>query len=148
MGTNGVVYRWAKGQIKPEIIDNSDEGPQNLGDLQEIRTIGSRAYVVGMSRTAYRCDGEDRWVRIEKGLRCPKGDDSDAGLTSIHGFRENDVYAVGWEGEIWHFDGKRWAELDSPTTSCCSVSYAAVTKVPTYAGKKASCSAGMGPPGM
>jgi hypothetical protein len=115
MGVNGWFLGWGSSGETEETIDATDSGPQNYGDLTDIRTVGERAYVVGMCRTVYRCDGIDRWTRIDQGVRTPEDDDSDAGFTSIDGFNESDIYAVGWDGEIWHYDGKKWNQIESPT---------------------------------
>jgi hypothetical protein len=34
---------------------------------------------------------------------------------AIHGFDEKDLYAAGWEGEIWQYDGKKWLRREVPT---------------------------------
>ena len=115
MGINGIVATWNSRGFATEIIDDSVDGPQNLGDLQEIRLIGGRPYVVGMRRTAYRRVAPGRWERIDQSLRCLPGDKSNAGLTSIHGLSESSIFAVGWGGEIWRYDGKDWTQIESPT---------------------------------
>jgi hypothetical protein len=115
MGINGTIIRLVTGKFLEEIVDESQDGPQYIGDLRAIKTIGKHAYVVGMGRTAYRCDGVAKWTRIDQGLRCPEGDDSNAGLNSIDGFSETDIYTVGWDGEIWHYDSKSWRQIESPT---------------------------------
>lgn len=115
MGINGWVLRWGTNGISEETIDDSNNGPQNYGDLTEIRIIGDRAYVVGMCRTVYQCDGINNWTRIGQGVRTSEDDNTDAGFTSIDGFNESEIYAVGWDGEIWHYDGKKWDQIESPT---------------------------------
>jgi hypothetical protein len=116
MGADGTIVRWdSKGQFQPELVDPSEDGPQFYGPLQEIRRIQSRIYVVGMGRTVYRCDGPARWARLDDNIRVADEVDSEVGLMSIDGFSESDMYAVGWNGELWHYDGTRWEPVESPT---------------------------------
>jgi len=115
MGVDGTVIRGSAAGFHPETVDAGKEGPQHVGDLREIRTIEKRAYVAGMGRTVYRCDGEKSWTRIDQGVRKTGDPESNSGFNSIHGFSEKDIYAVGWEGEIWHYDGKKWKQAPSPT---------------------------------
>jgi len=61
----------------------------------KLEEIAERAFIVGMRRMVYRCDGVAMWTRIDQGVRCAEDDESDAGFNSIHGFNETDIYAVG-----------------------------------------------------
>jgi len=116
LGQNGVVIRLSPSMnFVPEVIDDSDDGPQHWGDLREIRTIAGNAYACGMGRTVYRCSRVGVWDRLDHGIRLPAGDEEDVGFNSIHGFSADDVYAVGWEGEIWHWTAGRWKSMTSPT---------------------------------
>lgn len=115
MGLDGKVARWGGGPIEYEAVDKSDDGPQELGDLREIRSIGTKAFVVGMGRTVYRCDAARRWVRVDHGIRDEGLEDSDSGLNSIDGFSEDELVAVGWDGEIWEMSHGQWVQADSPT---------------------------------
>jgi hypothetical protein len=36
-------------------------------------------------------------------------------LHDVHGTARDSVYAVGDDGWVWHFDGKKWQEIDCPT---------------------------------
>jgi hypothetical protein len=115
MSIDGKIVRWGAKDFSEEVVDTSKEGPQHIGDLREVREIGKRGYVAGMGRTAYRCDGPGTWVRVDKGVRVEKDDDSDSGFNSIHAFGEKDVYAAGFDGEIWSYDGKKWKKRETPT---------------------------------
>jgi hypothetical protein len=115
MGIDGEIGRWDSPQIAYEMVDASDDGPQNSGDLREIRRIAGKAYVVGMERTVYRFESAGRWTRMDAGVRVGEDDESDAGFNSIDGFSEKDLYAVGWDGEIWRSNGRKWSQVDSPT---------------------------------
>src|SRR5262249_53269381 len=53
------------------------------------------------------------------------GDTSVVSFEAIDGFDATEIYAVGRRGEIWQYDGKLWAKLDSPTNMiltnvCCA----------------------------
>ena len=116
LAADGQVLRVANdGTVATEIVDASRDGPQNLGGLSEIRTIAGCAHVVGLRRTVYRCDAPGAWTRLDRGMRCDTTDITDAGLNSIDGFAADDLYAVGWDGELWRFDGNVWAAAPSPT---------------------------------
>jgi hypothetical protein len=106
------------------------KGPKDRGQLRGVRRIGSRIYVVGMDRQAYRREGTKRWQPFgppgwrEQGLPPPTAADV-KGFEAIDGFSETDLYAVGWDGEIWNHDGRNWRQLPSPTNMvltdvCCA----------------------------
>lgn len=114
VGNDGTVIRWDASDFSEEYIDTSEHGPRHRGNLREVNTIGRYAHAVGMGRTVYRCEDKAHWVRIDQGVRADVSQEPDAGLNSIDGFAEDDLYAVGWKGEIWHYDGSRWSRFESP----------------------------------
>jgi hypothetical protein len=113
------------GYLVRERIGDDSTGPRRRGPLRGVRAIGGCVYVVGMDRQAYLRRGENDWVSIAAGL--PPGDQGAApvGLEAVDGFGEDDIYAVGWDGEIWHSNGTQWRSVASPTNLiltdvCCA----------------------------
>ena len=90
-----------------------------------VRDIDGHAYAAGMDRCVYRRDGRDTWVQMDRGARLTATKAEVVGFEAIDGFSSRDIYGVGWEGEIWHFNGGLWRQVDSPvntilTSVCCA----------------------------
>src|SRR6266540_836063 len=56
-----------------------------------------------------------RWERFDDGVLVPKTSKEVAGFLTIDGFSGSEIYAAGYRGEIWYFDGMKWRRIDSPT---------------------------------
>ena len=84
--------------------------------------IAGVAYACGMKRQVYARRDEGRWTP----MHAPEGDGKKvAGFEAIAGVDSEDIYAVGWEGEIWQFAKNRWIQRASPanvvlTGACCA----------------------------
>lgn len=109
------------GQVRAGPLANlQDEEPFDLepedgkmGALRCARLIDGKVYVAGMDRQVYRREGKDSWTSLDQNL--PAGEeDQVVGFEAIDGFNQNEIYAVGHEGEIWRFDGKAWRKILSP----------------------------------
>jgi hypothetical protein len=115
VGEFGGVRVVGSGDDHEEQIGNKESDPEDRGPLRCARTIGTRVYAVGMDRQAYRRDGLNAWSAIDQGARPPADSEEVVGFESVDGFSEKELYAVGWDGEIWQYDGKKWKQIDSPT---------------------------------
>jgi hypothetical protein len=84
------------------------------GFLTDLRKIAEKWYTVGGHHQIYREQGSG-WQAIDEDIYIPgeKGDTKI--LLSIHGLVESDIYSVGFNGVIFHYNGKAWKQLDSPT---------------------------------
>ncbi|MEY8689202.1 MAG: hypothetical protein AB9M53_04885 [Leptothrix sp. (in: b-proteobacteria)] len=106
-------------KVTPKLKTVSDHGP-----LRGVRTIGHDVYVVGMGRQVYM-RSNSRWSALDTGLGPMHGRADVTGFEAIAGFASDELYAVGWNGEIWHFDGRSWIRADSPSNLilndvCCA----------------------------
>jgi hypothetical protein len=115
LGLHGRILVLGPAGRGEEQVDPGSEGPAARGPLRDLRIIGGRAHVAGMKRQAYRRLGANSWARIDQGTVLPPDAKGVEGFNSIDGFGPNDLYAVGFLGEIWHYDGTAWSAADSPT---------------------------------
>lgn len=83
------------------------------GAMTQIREIGGVLVACGYGGQVYVRD-PGGWRPLGGGLAHLSTADRPAHITSIDGTGTDDVYAVGFHGRIFHFDGSAWSELDSP----------------------------------
>ena len=114
VGVQGQVQFVGGGDIHEELIADGKFIAAELGLLRGARAIEGVLYVCGMERQVFRRDGRDAWRYISSAIPSYEGV---VGFESIDGFSANEIYAVGWKGEIWQYDGKTWQHHDSGTNS-------------------------------
>lgn len=103
------TFRW-------EVVDTGNEAPSILRQLTTMRIIGKHIYVAGMARQVYRrLIFGNQWKKVDHGVLVPKNSLEIVGFNAIDGLHEEDLYAVGLLGQIWHYNGVQWRQLDSPT---------------------------------
>jgi hypothetical protein len=123
IGPYGEVFLTGTGESHEEQVRVGDDSPSKRGMLRCVRGIGGKAYAAGMQRQVYRRDARDVWTCIDEDMRPAPG--QVVGFEAIDGLGDSEIYAVGWEGEIWHFDGRLWHPVASPTNFvltdvCCA----------------------------
>lgn len=90
--------------------------------IRNAREIDGYVYACGMKRQVYRRAAENQWLDISAPVA---GDTEAIGFEAIDGYGGDELYAVGWEGEIWQYDGRAWHQRNSPTNViltalCCA----------------------------
>jgi hypothetical protein len=93
------------------------------GNLRRLAAIENEIFACGMGRIVLQRRSAGQWRSIGPGPL--KGDPPVVGFEGLAGFSTAEMYAVGWNGEIWWGDKGRWRRIDSPTSSilsaiCCS----------------------------
>jgi len=125
LGESGQILCIGSGDVHDEQIGTRGSGPATKGPMRGIRRIGESIYAVGMSRQVYLRDKSAKWIAADKGISPATGSGEVSGFEAVDGFDEKEVYAVGWDGEIWQYNGKTWSQKDSPTNYvlvdvCCA----------------------------
>lgn len=97
---------------------------QAVFPLRRLATINGKIYACGMGRSVLRRKNPGKWNEIGPGTS-PKEEGLVVGFEDIGGFSAKEIYAVGWRGEIWNYNGRTWRQLDTPSSTnlnamCCA----------------------------
>jgi len=114
LGQDGRVSVRKKGGPVEEKIKDAGSAADQLGYLHQIRLIGSTLYACGVANQIYRRT-KSGWVHFDEGVLDRRGPLKADTLFCVDGSSEEDVYAVGTAGQVWHHDGKSWQKTDAPT---------------------------------
>jgi len=97
---------------------------QAVFPLRKLAIVSKDIYACAMGRSVLRRKSVGDWEEIGPGT---KADDDGlvVGFEDVDGFSGDEIYAVGWRGEIWEFVGGMWSLLDSPVSAnlnavCCA----------------------------
>jgi len=89
-----------------------------LVPVRKVRLIGERYYAVSFERDVALREAPNRWRTISEeavaDYRRGGHTMSAVGFEDIDGFSEQDIYACGEQGDLWHYDGTHWRTLDPP----------------------------------
>ena len=98
------------------ITPEGKPGPTTSCNTRKLKCIDGWAYAVGMGRRVFKRIEKNRWIPILEGLSWPEQMDyMDMGFQDIHGPNENNMYAVGGCGDVWHYNGEKWEWCDLPS---------------------------------
>jgi hypothetical protein len=124
VGEYGAALLLGSGDRHEETILTSDSSPEKRGPLRGVRSIENEILVVGMNRQVYRRVGHDSWGNFDLGIPRDSNSKVVSGFEAIDGFSMSEIYAVGWDGEIWCCENGTWIAQTSPVNSvlvdvCC-----------------------------
>ena len=111
-GVRGHVYATGSGESYHEDIPLDESGPKR-GAILRLKTIDEHLYVCGNRRSVGRRMGRDQWQGYSP--LPPEAEGVREGFDDIDGFSEDDIYAVGGAGDVWHFDGTHWRPCRFPS---------------------------------
>jgi hypothetical protein len=119
LGPNGNYW-----ELEPApMLERAGQIADFQGNLRNVAVIDDVFYACAMGRRVLRRESPGVWRDIGPGTFA--GDPVVIGFEDIGGYGANEIYAVGWGGEIWWRDGGQWKRIDSPTSGhlhalCCA----------------------------
>lgn len=118
LGMLGEVVINEPSAVLREAVHKGKNGPSSLRTMHEVRAIDQHFVAVGMRRQVYRRKiSQGPWARFDVGVLLAEDSVDIAGFLSVDGFDDNEIYAVGYRGEIWQRDANQWLAIDSPTNA-------------------------------
>jgi len=110
---------YAVGSNRKGIEQAAGTGPRGLG-ATNAQTLFGKVHVTTSNGQIVRREGPDEWVKIRSREKHGRGM-----FDAISGFSPEDIYAVGNDGIVEHFDGTHWRRLSVPSslqlnTVCCA----------------------------
>jgi hypothetical protein len=122
-----IEFTWVGGQRieRIEAAGVRRDTPPIYGYVHAIRQIGGDLYVAGSGGQVYRRNG-GQWTPMAESLLKPAVapasvldavamDIGGKEFADIDGVSSSDLYVVGGNGEIFHYDGADWTECDGDT---------------------------------
>ena len=108
-----------------EDIPFDNKGHQFDSAIMKTVRVGNTIYALGTPFRIFRRIENQKWQDISE-IPIPKAFFSknsakivdainDSMFLDLAGFAENDMYAVGDVGTVWHYDGTRWMQIAFPT---------------------------------
>jgi hypothetical protein len=108
VGPNGDYWELEPGTLNKTV----DRITDFCGNLRALSVVNDVIYACGMGRVVLQRQGPGEWASI--GPDALEGDPDIVGFEDIGGYSADEMYAVGWGGEIWWRDHGKWRRIDSP----------------------------------
>jgi hypothetical protein len=115
LAPDGMVHKATPLGFGWEQVDTTENRPNSLRMMADIKPIGNAVYAAGMARMVYRRSTGGTWMRADDGMRGSRSELAIGGFLSIDGHTEDLIYAVGFKGEMWYREERVWKQIESPT---------------------------------
>ena len=81
---------------------------------EKIKCIGGQTYSVGTGRSLYKRVEVGKWVPFQDGFPAVESSTTQ-GFSDLDAFSPSDMYAVGGNGDVWHYGGSQWRQMGFPS---------------------------------
>lgn len=122
------VYVIGSGSDSFELpLDRKHPTLNDFNIVSRIKTFNGHAFLSGGVRSFAKRIGPDTYEshrHLISGIPHGHPDFLRDGFDDFDMFAEDDIYAAGGKGDVWHFNGKTWRQIPLPTnawlqTVCC-----------------------------
>ena len=118
---------------REEELTREIKGSKLTAVFTNIKTVGDSMYAIGIPHLLYKRIGVNEWENLSESIPLPDeylgvfSDDLsvDSGWDDFAGFSEEDMYLVGGDGAVWHYDSTNFKQCDFPSNErvrnvCCA----------------------------
>lgn len=109
LGRRGLLREHPSGQSPRD-----EQLPLANAYIKCLREIDGQLYACGTQGQVLRRT-EQGWIRMDQGVYEPLTGQVTSSLNALDGCAADDIYAAGDGGALWHWDGRHWSRLDSPS---------------------------------
>ncbi|MGH8137956.1 MAG: WD40/YVTN/BNR-like repeat-containing protein [Steroidobacteraceae bacterium] len=117
VGTFGQLMRLRRDGTTSEVTLFRPGHIAQRGPLRGAACIGGGLYCVGAAHQALRVAPDWSVTDISIPQQMTSAQPDSVGLEAVQGFTPEEIYAAGWEGEIWRYAGQRWQRVGGPTNA-------------------------------
>lgn len=106
-------------------MDGVVDGGLLAGAVMRARTFGGSLLVATNARQLFVRMAPSQWVLLGPATPVAPEEYYKCGFEDFSQFTDDDLYAVGGSGDIWHFNGEHWRQCKFPTdwglsAVCCA----------------------------
>jgi len=104
------------------LIGNRDESSSSMSEeglspkdnmlFRAVCEVEGELYATAMGKQIFKRNLNEEWIDHSPDV---EDDNAVTGFEAIAGYTSSDLCAVGWDGEIWHYNGSNWEQSSSPT---------------------------------
>ena len=130
---SGNLYSHSAGDREEDKLSQKLKGSEYNSIYQNVKTIGDSMYAIGDPHKLYKRKGLDDWEDLSESIPLPSyyldgtlaQSKVKPGWRDADGFSEQDIYLVGGDGDVWHYDGNVFKQCDFPSNEplanvCCA----------------------------
>jgi hypothetical protein len=84
--------------------------------VRRVRGVAGVGFAVAGERRVFQRSAPKQWDLLGGPMTLSSNQSTESvGFRDVSGFSENDIYSVGGQGDVWHWNGTEWRRCDFPS---------------------------------